>query len=117
MKRLIVINLILVLLIYVIPTPKENIVIEQASEQVIEQVTNRSDEYRVEEIPTVNLNLTVDSDLRTPSNLKAEDYNKMLNGTNLEGIGSALEEAEKQHNVNGLYLMGLCCLESGYRNI
>lgn len=121
MKRLIIINLVLALLIYAIPTPKENAVIEQVSEQVseqvIEQVTNRSDEYRVEEIPTVNLNLTVDSDLRIVSNVSADDYNKMLAGTNLAGLGVALEQAEKEHGVNGLYLMGLACLESGYRNI
>ena len=121
MKKLIIINLILVSLFYIIPIPSEEVVIEQACEQVnvqvSEQVSNRSDEYRVQELPTVNLSLTVDSDLRIISNVSANDYNKMLEGTELAGLGSALEQAEKEHGVNGLYLMGLACLESGYRNI
>lgn len=123
MKKLIIINLILVLLIYVIPTKKENVIIQeeqvskQASKQVSDQVTSRSEEYRVAEIQTVNLRLTVDSDLRMVSNVTSDDYNKMLEGTNLSGLGASLEQAEKEYGVNGLYIMGLACLESGYRNI
>jgi beta-N-acetylglucosaminidase len=58
--------------------------------------------------------LTVTSDLRILSNLTADDYNKMLSGTALKGLGGALAQAEKESGVNGLYLMGLACLESGY---
>lgn len=61
-----------------------------------------------------NTNLTINSDLRVISNLTATDFDKMLKGTNLHGLGKSLEQAEKEYGINGLYLMGLCCLESGY---
>jgi beta-N-acetylglucosaminidase len=62
-----------------------------------------------------NYELNVDSDLRNISNLTADEFNKMLSNTNLNGLGYALERAEKEYSVNGLYLMGLACLESAYR--
>lgn len=61
-----------------------------------------------------NLTLTVDSDLRVASNITAEEIDKMLSGTNLEGLGVAFVEAEEKYNVNALYMMGLACVESGY---
>jgi beta-N-acetylglucosaminidase len=125
MKKLVIINSILLLLIYIIPTretiPKEQPTIE--TEEIIEnktnlvEVTSRSSEQHKPIERIVNLELTVDSDLRKLSNLKAEEYNKMLEGTNLYGLGSALEKAEQGYSVNGLYLMGLACLESAYRYI
>ena len=115
MKRLVIINLILILILYIIP--QGNIIKEKTvSKEIIDhiQITNRGLE---EKRSTKNLNIDVNSDLRTPSNLTASDYNKMLSNTALNGLGNALERAEKEHGVNGLYLMGLACLESGYRNI
>jgi beta-N-acetylglucosaminidase len=38
----------------------------------------------------------------------------MLSNTALNGLGNALVQAEKESGVNGLYLLGLACLESGY---
>ena len=114
MKKIVIINLILLLLIFIVPTKENNIKIVNDIKNVIIETKQ---EIILEEViiePIINLELTTESDLRIPSNLKAEDYNKMLDGTNLSGLGSALERAEKEHNVNGLYLMGLACLESGY---
>lgn len=110
MKRLVIINLILLFLIYNIPTKEEPII---KKEEIIENTI-----YLIEEqIPVeknINLELTIDSDLRKLSNLSAEEYDEMLEGTNLYSLGSALEQAEKTYNINGLYLLGLACLESGY---
>ena len=78
------------------------------------QVTNRGSFDTTIAKPIKNYSLTVDSDLRTKSNLSADDYNKMLSDTKLKGLGKALEQAEKEYGVNGLYLMGLACLESNY---
>lgn len=61
-----------------------------------------------------NYNLTISTDLRTKCNLFASDYDYLLQGTELEGIGQALAEAEATYHINGLYLMGLCILESGW---
>ena len=94
-----------------LPT-KENIV-----ETLVENVIVKKNISTSYSEPSINLELTVDSDLRVISNLNAEEFNKMLEGTNLNGLGGALEQAEKEHGINGLYLMGLACLESGYRNI
>lgn len=110
MKRLILINIILVILASFIPGFPETQ--EEVAAPIHEPVvTSRSE---VERQPVKNYSLTIDMDLRTKSNLTADEYNAMLAGTNLEGIGAALEQAEHQFNVNGLYLLGLCCLESGY---
>lgn len=71
---------------------------------------NRSRECR----NASNYELTLQSDLRQKSYLTADDYNYMLRNTELNGLGQALVNAEENYNVNGLYLMGLACLESGY---
>ena len=47
-------------------------------------------------------------------NLKIQKAKELLKNTNLKSIGSALVKAENEYNINGLYLMGLCCLESAY---
>lgn len=52
--------------------------------------------------------------MRILSNLTAEDYDKMLEGTNLAGLGQAFERVENEIKINGLYMLGLACLESGY---
>lgn len=67
-----------------------------------------------ESVKVKNYSLTVDTDLRIPSNANSEDINKMLEGTKLYGLGDALVEAEKTYGVNALYMMGLAALESGY---
>lgn len=112
MKRLLIINIILILLIYIIPSNN----IEITKEEIIQiretiKITNRGMEQKRN---IKNLNIDVNSDLRILSNLTADEYNKMLENTELNNLGNALEKAEKEHEVNGLYLMGLACLESGY---
>lgn len=59
-----------------------------------------------------NYSLTTESNLREPSNLSSEDYDLMLTGTPLEGLGYAYANAEAEFGVNGLYLIGLSWLES-----
>ena len=121
MKRLVIINLILIIIIYLIPLKEkdvENIIKEEIEEPppavALEvEVTSRHNTPRPEPIQKITT-LAVDSDLRQISNLTGDEFNKMLEGTALYGIGNALAEAEIKHNINGLYLMGLACLESGY---
>ena len=68
----------------------------------------------VENTVVKNLHLDVNMDLRTPSNVTADDIDKMLEGTRLHGLGFAFVKAEKEYGVNALYMMGLACLESGW---
>jgi beta-N-acetylglucosaminidase len=110
MKKLIIINIVLVVLVVFIPK------ITKTQEETTGLIHNQSVTSRgeVERQPVKSYSLTIDMDLRKKSNLTADDYNAMLSGTKLKCIGSALEKAEQQYNINGLYLLGLCCLESGY---
>lgn len=112
MRRLLVFALIILSIAYFLPDFKlQEIEIDLGKVNfVLEIDVDRSRECR----NAKNYNLEVDTDLRTRSYLIANDYDKMLLGTNLYGLGTALEEAENTYNINGLYLMGLACLESDY---
>lgn len=112
MRKLLVFALIILSIAYFLPDFKlQEIEIDLGKVNfVIEIDVDRSRECR----NAKNYNLEVDTDLRTKSYLIANDYDKMLLGTNLYGLGRALEEAENTYNINGLYLMGLACLESDY---
>lgn len=113
LKILIICNILLLILLYIIPKPKteETQIKEEIISAEVIQVTTR---YQDTPRKSKNLTITVNSDLRNTSNLTAEEFDKMLEGTNLYGLGEALEKAEQEYSINGLYLMGLACLESGY---
>lgn len=50
----------------------------------------------VNEVPVKNFELTVDTDLTVPSNVTIDDIDRMLSGTELEGMGSAFVRVEKE---------------------
>ena len=118
--RLLIINIILALLLPLIPKGKIELTYTVNNEIKKVTLVNITTEETQEEINEIveelekNYSLSLVTDLRTKSNLNAIDYDTMLDGTNLYGIGKALEQAEKKYSVNGLYLMGLCILESGW---
>ena len=118
--RLLIINIILALLLPLIPKGKIELTYTVNNEIKKVTLVNITTEETQEEINEIveelekNYSLSLATDLRTKSNLNAIDYDTMLDGTNLYGIGKALEQAEKKYSVNGLYLMGLCILESGW---
>lgn len=81
--------------------------------EVLTTTTKSADEGTEAETEVVkNYSLTTESNLREPSNLSAEEYDLMLTGTPLEGLGYAYANAEAKFGVNGLYLLGLSWLES-----
>lgn len=110
-KKLFKINTILLIILLLIPTNRETIVNYLFEIKTINAKTETIENYNLEQI---NTNLTIDTDVRIPSNLTKEQYNIMLEGTNLYGLGNALVKAEKEYQINGLYLLGLACLESAY---
>lgn len=118
--KLIVINLVLAMILSVIPEGKIELTFTVNNEIKTITLASLTKGETIEEVEEVIVeiekvyDLTLTTDLRTKSNLHAIDYDTMLKGTNLEGIGSALEKAEKDYSVNGLYLMGLCIVESGW---
>lgn len=108
MRRLIFINGLLITGYLLIPQ-----IITQ--EQTITKV-NIADSIKVsrhiEHVMQVKrYELTTTTDLTISCNLTAEDYEVLL-PKNLKGLGQALVEADSK--VNGLYMLGLICLESGY---
>ena len=115
MKKLLIINIILIILIQLIPTNRQMEVKQIETITELKQIEQKQTSQL--ELKQINLILDTNSDLRITSNLSAEQFNKILTNTGLEGLGKSFEEAEKKYNINGLYLIGLACLESGYRNI
>lgn len=122
MKRQITILLILFTLVYIIPkntevklanieTNEPEIVTETPEKNIV--VTSRSgvrEPAKVEKIYNVDMN----TNLTTKSNVDIVEYQKMLEGTALYEIAESLYNSEQKYGVNGLYLMGLACLESAY---
>lgn len=118
--KLVVINLVLAMILSVIPEGKIELTFTVNNEIKTITLASLTKGETIEEVEEVIVeiekvyDLTLTTDLRTKSNLHAIDYDTMLKGTNLEGIGQAIEKAEKDYSVNGLYLMGLCIVESGW---
>ena len=124
MKRQIIILLILFALVYIIPknteiklanieTNEPEIMSETPEKNII--VTSRSgvrEPAKVEKIYNVDMN----TNLTIKSNVDVVEYQKMLEGTALYEIAESLYNSEQKYGVNGLYLMGLACLESAYGN-
>lgn len=122
-KKVIITNIVLLTFCCIIPKSQIEVAIqeEQAGIQMAvvtetqeeTQITNRSVANR--EI-VKNYIVNNETDLRTKSNVSIEEYQKMLENTALYEIAESLYNAEQKFGVNGLYLMGLACLESSYGN-
>ncbi len=94
-------------------TSEKKFAITTEDMEVRKVVNLKGAEEEAESVGEKNLSLTTESDLRVLSNLTAEDYELLLAGTELAGIGEALVTAEVAYGVNGLYMLGLACEESG----
>lgn len=123
-KKVIITNIALLTFCCIIPKPQIEVAMqeEQAEIQMAVvtevpeemQITNRSEVDRQKIIKNYIVNN--ETDLRTKSNISIEEYQKMLENTALYEIAESLYNAEQKFGVNGLYLMGLACLESSYGN-
>ena len=49
-----------------------------------------------------------------PCGLVAAEYDRLLDGTALQGIGQALEDRERATRINGLFVMAIAAEESGW---
>lgn len=58
--------------------------------------------------------LVTSSNVREKSKVSAEYIDSKLQGTALEGLGSAFKKAEEDHGVNALFLLGLAVHESDF---
>ena len=66
------------------------------------------------ELESIN-NISFDMDLRLKSKYSAKDYNKMLSGTGLYGLGETFKECD-DIGINSLFVVALACHESNYGN-
>jgi len=48
------------------------------------------------------------------TNLLADSYDYLLEGTGLEGLGNTFAAGEKLYHVNGLFVAAICAHESGW---
>ena len=123
-KKIIITNIALLTFCCIIPKPQIEVAMkeEQAEIQTVAvtevpeetQITNRSEVDRQKIIKNYIVNN--ETDLRTKSNISIEEYQKMLENTALYETAESLYNAEQKFGINGLYLMGLACLESSYGN-
>ena len=120
-KKVIITNIALLTFCCIIPKPQMNLQISQQNEikevQVMTEVAEVTNRSKVDRQQTIkNYIVNNETDLRTKSNVSIEEYQKMLENTALYEIAESLYNAEQKFGVNGLYLMGLACLESSYGN-
>lgn len=120
-KKVIIVNIALLAFCCIIPKPQIEVAMqEEQTETQMAVVTEVQEEPQITNRSEVNRevvkNYIVDNeiDLRTKSNVSIEEYQKMLENTALYEIAESLYNAEQEFGVNGLYLMGLACLESSY---
>lgn len=111
-KKLILLNLVLVLIICIIPEFKETII--EKTEEIKEiVVTNRSQNIKRKQIKS-NLDISYDMNLLTKSNITEKELKKGFAGTNMAGLEKYFIQAEKETGINAIYLSGLACLESAW---
>ena len=98
-----------------LPTLKHDILdvsVKKEALQWIEETYYKESKGNVAKLgDKVILNL---KDITQISGLTAEQFDQILEGTQLKGIGKDLVKAEKDHKVNGIVLLSIAGLESGW---
>lgn len=120
-KKLIIINTILITTFAVLPQHKPNtqevaqieieIQEEPQTENVMEQEIKQEEPQTEEPQRTI---FTYDMNLLTPSNITAEQLEVAFANTKMSGLAEYFIQAEQETGVNAVYLAGLACHESGW---
>lgn len=109
MKKLIIINFLIITIYSILPMHnlnKQEIIETIADLPVVEEIVEKI------EIETITFNF--EQNLLTPSNLTAEQLGKAFEGTAMKGLEEYFIQAEKETGINALYIAGLACHESGW---
>lgn len=117
MKKLVVINLILVLIYCILPNEIQKNINETVENTVeeIQQETVETEEQPTEEQKQVsNLNISFDMNLLTKSNITIEELQKGFANTNMQGLEQYFINAENETGINAIYLAGLATHESDW---
>ena len=114
--KLIILNLFLIFIIFILPNKQiiqniEEIISNNDIEKNVE-TTARAETKSREEIE--NLEIDFEMNILTLSNLTTERLEKAFTGTNMQGLSNAFIIAEKENQINAIYLSGLACHESAW---
>lgn len=117
MKKLVVINLILVLIYCILPNEIQkniNETVENTVEEIQQEIIQIEEQPTEEQKQVSNLNISFDMNLLTKSNITIEELQKGFANTNMQGLEQYFINAENETGINAIYLAGLATHESGW---
>lgn len=117
MKKLVVINLILILIYCILPNEIQkniNETVENTVEEIQQEIIQTEEQPTEEQKQVSNLNISFDMNLLTKSNITIEELQKGFANTNMQGLEQYFINAENETGINAIYLAGLATHESGW---
>ena len=117
MKKLVVINLILILIYCILPNEIQkniNETVENTVKEIQQEVVQTEEQLTEEQKQVSNLNISFDMNLLTKSNITIEELQKGFANTNMQGLEQYFINAENETGINAIYLAGLATHESGW---
>lgn len=117
MKKLVVINLILILIYCILPNEIQkniNETVENTVKEIQQEIIQTEEQPTEEQKQVSNLNISFDMNLLTKSNITIEELQKGFANTNMQGLEQYFINAENETGINAIYLAGLATHESGW---
>lgn len=117
MKKLVAINLILILIYCILPNEIQkniNETVENTVEEIQQEIIQTEEQPTEEQKQVSNLNISFDMNLLTKSNITIEELQKGFANTNMQGLEQYFINAENETGINAIYLAGLATHESGW---
>ena len=117
MKKLVVINLILILIYCILPNEIQkniNETVENTVKEIQQEIVQTEEQPTEEQKQVSNLNISFDMNLLTKSNITIEELQKGFANTNMQGLEQYFINAENETGINAIYLAGLATHESGW---
>lgn len=117
MKKLVVINLILILIYCILPNEIQkniNETVENTVKEIQQEVVQTEEQPTEEQKQVSNLNISFDMNLLTKSNITIEELQKGFANTNMQGLEQYFINAENETGINAIYLAGLATHESDW---
>lgn len=117
MKKLVVINLILILIYCILSNEIQkniNETVENTVKEIQQEVVQIEEQPTEEQKQVSNLNISFDMNLLTKSNITIEELQKGFANTNMQGLEQYFINAENETGINAIYLAGLATHESDW---
>lgn len=117
MKKLVVINLILILIYCILPNEIQkniNETVENTVKEIQQEAVQIEEQPTEEQKQVSNLNISFDMNLLTKSNITIKELQKGFANTNMQGLEQYFINAENETGINAIYLAGLATHESDW---